>query len=176
MGSCSDSHLFDVLGSLIIFTPPLPLPLIPPSALTPSSQFKATFLGWGGGWGAALARHMKRSTGSFRSLFLATCSPIHFTLSPPNSPFHYTLLLHEAWAIDPSDNPVFHIGRLILTQSPGADARPILQVLEHAEYERWSLIYIQLVLLTPEELHDREEVIVVCQLYNYMLRIQPHKA
>lgn len=151
---------------------PPPLPLIPPSALTPSSQSHFFRMGWG----AALARHMKRSTGSFRPLFLATCSPIHFTLPPPNSPFHYTLLLHEAWAIDLSDNPVFHIGRLILTQSPGADARPILQVLEHAEYERWSLIYIQLVPLTPEELHDREEVIVVCQLYNYTLRIQPHKA
>lgn len=154
------------------YLPLPPLPLIPPSALTPSSQSHFFRMGWG----AALARHMKRSTGSFRPLFLATCSPIHFTLPPPNSPFHYTLLLHEAWAIDLSDNPVFHIGRLILTQSPGADARPILQVLEHAEYERWSLIYIQLVPLTPEELHDREEVIVVCQLYNYTLRIQPHKA
>lgn len=67
---------------------------------------------------------------------------VYLALPPSDSPSAHTLLLHEALAIDPSDNPVFHIVRLILTRSLGADARTILQVLEHADYERGSLIYI----------------------------------
>lgn len=94
----------------------------------------------------------RRSTEKFSISLLAA---VHFTLPPSDSPSHYTLLLHEAQAIDPSDNPVFHIGRLILTQSLGADARSILQVLEHAEYERRSLIYIPPEPLGQEELHEK---------------------
>ncbi len=97
----------------------------------------------------------RRRAGSFPSLSLPSSSSVHRLLHLADCPSQYALLLHEARPVDPSDNPVFHIGKLILTQGPGADAQPILQVLEHAEYERWSLIYILLVLLSPEELHEK---------------------
>lgn len=152
MGSCYDSHLFHVLGSLIIF-PPAPLPVTLPSAATPSSWFKSVL-----GHFTCTTRNKVYHAEAMEVFYLTpspTPSTVHFAPPPSHSPSHYTLLLHEAQAIDPSDNPVFHIGRLILTQSPAADARPILQVLEHAEYERWSLIYILLVPLTPEEQHEK---------------------
>lgn len=166
MGSCYDSHLCSVLGSLLMLPPSLSRnsALCCNSFLLIQINFRAPGLQDG-------RRGSPCRVAALEVFHLTPCLPpasVHFVLPPSDSPSHYTLLLHEARAIDPSDNPVFHIGRLILTLSPGADVWPILQVLEHAEYESWSLIYILLVPLSLEELPEKhslksEEVIVVCQ-------------
>lgn len=67
-----------------------------------------------------------------------------FLLPPPIIHFSYMMLKQSTH----SDNPAFHIGRLILTQKPWSWYLAHLAGLG-AGYERWGLIYILLVCSQP---------------------------